>query len=88
MNKLILGLSIALISATSAFADSSAIDVVNQQTVFNASAVDLEATGSIGTASQDEFRFGDVSPAAQASNANGPVAVTNYVTNDRLGGNS
>jgi hypothetical protein len=97
MNKIIIALGIALVSATSAFADSSALDVVGQKFEYNASAVDYEATGSVGTATADEFRFGDTSPMPQVTDQNvdsaatgsiSPIATTNYVVNDRLGGNS
>jgi hypothetical protein len=97
MNKIIIAMGIALISATSAFADSSALDVVNQQVEYTASAVDYAATGSVGTASSDEFRFGDTSPMHQSAGSNvdlsatgsiSPIATTDYVVNDRLGGNS
>jgi hypothetical protein len=98
MNKMIIALGIALVSATSAFADSSALDIINHPTFNSVSSVDLEATGSVGAvAFEDEFRFGDTSPVSQVLNpavdnaATGsiaPVATTDYVTNDRLGGNS
>ncbi len=100
MNKIIIALGIALVSATSAFADSSAIDVVNQQKFYNASVVDVDyaATGSVGSvAFDDEFRFGDTSPMNQnsgisvdsaATGSISPVATTDYIANDRLGGNS
>jgi hypothetical protein len=98
MNKIIIALGVALVSATSAFADSSALDVVGQKFEVNAAAVDYAATGSVGAvASNDEFRFGDTSPKSQvlgatidneATGSVGPVATTDYVTNDRLGGNS
>ncbi len=95
MNKIIIALGIALVSATSALADSSALDVVNQKVEYNASAVDYAATGSVGSvATSDEFRFGDTSPMHQSAGAavdtaaTGSIATTNYVVNDRLGGNS
>ncbi len=98
MNKIIIALGVALVSATSAFADSSALDVVGQKIEYNTAAVDYAATGSVGAvATSDEFRFGDTSPMHQAAGsavdneATGsisPVATTDYVTNDRLGGNS
>jgi hypothetical protein len=96
MNKIIIALGVALISATSAFADSSALDVVSQKFEVNASAIDYAATGSIGSVATDSaFRFGDTSPMHQAAGADlvdyaatGSIATTNYVTNDRLGGNS
>ncbi len=97
MNKIIIALGIALVSASSAFAQSSALDVVGQQIEYRASAVDYAATGSVGTDSNDEFRFGDTSPMNQSADSNvdlsatgsiSPIATTDYVVNDRLGGNS
>ncbi len=96
MNKIIIALGVALVSATSAFADSSAIDVVNQLQFPANVAIDTVATGSIGSvaATSDEFRFGDASPMHQSAGAavdtaaTGSIATTNYVVNDRLGGNS
>ncbi len=96
MNKIIIALGVALVSATSAFADSSALDVVGQQTVVNASAVDYTAPAATSTADAYGMRarLGDGSP------MNAPVAVsvdytapasigaTGYVVNDRIGGNS
>jgi hypothetical protein len=97
MNKIIIALGIALVSATSAFAQSSALDVVGQKFEYNASAVDYAATGSVGTAATGELRFGDASPMPQVINPNvdsaatgsvSPIATTDYVVNERLGGNS
>jgi hypothetical protein len=98
MNKIIIAMGVALISATSAFADSSAIDVGNQKTIYNAAAVDYTATGSIGSSVADnEFQWGDTSPMHQSAGSNvdlsatgsiSPIATTDYVVNDRLGGNS
>jgi hypothetical protein len=97
MNKIIIALGIALVSATSAFAQSSALDIVGQQIEYSAPAVDYEATGSLGVATSDELRFGDASPMPQVFNSNvdsaatgsiSPIATTDYVVNDRLGGNS
>ena len=63
MNKIIIALGVALVSATAAFADSSALDV-KAVDVYNAASVDQTATGSIGTAPTLEFRakLGDGSP--------------------------
>ncbi|MGL4488077.1 MAG: hypothetical protein ACRCU5_01350 [Rhizobiaceae bacterium] len=98
MNKIIIALGIALISATSAFAQSSALDVVNQKFEYNASEVDTAPTGSVGTAADIErARFGDGSPAFQgvdttvdgaATGSVAPAPVIEYNVNDRLGGNS
>ena len=63
MNKIIIALGVALVSATAAFADSSALDA-KAPDVFNAASVDQTATGSINTAPILEFRarLGDGSP--------------------------
>ncbi|MGL4488076.1 MAG: hypothetical protein ACRCU5_01345 [Rhizobiaceae bacterium] len=98
MNKIIIALGIALVSATSAFAQSSALDVVGQQIEYNASTVDYAATGSVAAESEiEKARFGDGSPVSQvmdnsvdgaATGSVSPLATTDYVVNDRLGGNS
>ncbi len=79
MNKIIIALSVALISATSAFADSSALDVKTSD-VYNA-AVDQTATGSIGTAPTLEFRakLGDGSPMYLQGNAVSDATATGAI---------
>ena len=93
MNKIIIALGVALVSATAAFADSSALDV-KAPDVFNASAVDQTATGSIGTAPTLEFRarLGDGSPmylqntAVSDSTATGSIETANAIQpNARFG---
>jgi hypothetical protein len=67
MNKIIIAIGVALVTATSAFADSSALDI-NAPEVFNASAIDGTATSSIGgDAYGMRARLGDGSPAYSAS---------------------
>lgn len=69
MNKIIIALGVALVTATSAFADSSALDI-NAPEVFNASAIDGTATASIGgDAYGMRARLGDGSPAYVAIEA-------------------
>ncbi len=94
MNKIIIALGIALASSTAAFAQSSALDVVGQQTVYSAPAVDTEATASIGGANrgveavENRGRLGDGSPMIGAD-VSGAVAIeTGYLPAQRLGGNS
>ena len=81
MNKIIIALGVALVSATSAFADSSALDV-KAPDVFNASVVDQTATGSIGTTPTLEFRakLGDGSPMyLQGNSVSGvPISTVDY----------
>ena len=84
MNKIIIALGVALVSATAAFADSSALDV-KAPDVYNVSA-DQTATGSIGTAPTLEFRakLGDGSPMYIQSNsvsdstATGAISTIDY----------
>ena len=95
MNKIIIALGIALASSTAAFAQSSALDVIGQPTIYSAPAVDTEATASIGgTASlaveavENRGRLGDGSPMIGAD-VSGAVAIeTGYLPAQRLGGNS
>ncbi len=70
MNKIIIALGVALVSATAAFADSSALDVKSPD-VYNAASVDQTATGSIGTAPTLELRakLGDGSPQYLSGNS-------------------
>ena len=92
MNKIIIALGIALASSTAAFAQSSALDVVGQQTTYSAPAVDTEATASIGAANfgveavENRGRLGDGSPMIGSDVS---VAIeTGYLPAQRLGGNS
>lgn len=89
MNKFILAFGFAAIASTSAFAQSSALDVVGQKFELNASAIDYEATASIGsTAVETRDRLGDGSPMA-GGEASGTIAIeTGYLPEARLGGNS
>ena len=77
MNKIIIALGVALVSATAAFADSSALDV-KAPDVFNASIADQTATGSIGAAPTLELRarLGDGSPMYVQGNSVSGVPVT------------
>ncbi len=81
MNKIIIALGVALISATAAFADSSALDV-KAPDVSNASVADQTATGSIGTAPTFELRtnFGDSAPIYLQGNsvAGAPISTVDY----------
>ncbi len=81
MNKIIIALGVALVSATAAFADSSALDA-KAPDVFNASIADQTATGSIGAAPTLEFRakLGDGSPMyLQGNSVSGaPVTTVDY----------
>ncbi len=85
MNKIIIALGVALISATAAFADSSALDV-KAADVYNAASVDQTATGSTGTAPTLELRakLGDGSPMYIQSNstfdstATGAISTIDY----------
>ena len=90
MNKIIIALGIALASSTAAFAQSSALDVIGQQTFYSAPAVDTEATASIGgvEAVENRANLGDGSPMIGAD-VSGAVAIeTGYLPAQRLGGNS
>ena len=79
MNKLILALGVALVTATSAFADSGALDI-NAPEVFNASAIDGTATASIGgDAYGERTRLGDGSPAYVASVSGVDNTATNAI---------
>ena len=85
MNKIIIALGVALVSATAAFADSSALDVKSAD-VYNAASVDQTATGAIGTAPTLEFRakLGDGSPmyiqgnVVADSTATGAIGTVDY----------
>jgi hypothetical protein len=94
MNKIIIALGIALASSTAALAQSSALDVASQQFAVTASAVDYEATASIGAtnagveAVQNRGMLGDGSPMIGGAEF-GTVAIeTGYLPAPRLGGNS
>jgi hypothetical protein len=89
MKKFILAIGFAAIASTSALAQSSALDVVGQKIEVNASAIDYEATASIGTtASETRDRLGDGSPMV-GGRASGAIAIeTGYLPEVRLGGNS
>jgi hypothetical protein len=88
MNKIIIALGVALVTATSAFADSSALDVVNQDAV-TVSSIDRAATGSIGgqSAYEERARLGDGSPAWFTQGAAGKSG-TDYSATGSIGGQS
>ena len=94
MNKIIIALGIALASSTAAFADSSALDVVGQQTFYSAPRVDTEATASIGAANlgveavENRGRLGDGSPMIGSADFGAVAIETSYLPAQRLGGNS
>ena len=94
MNKIIIALGIALASSNAAFAQSSALDVIGQQTTYSAPVIDTEATASIGGADlgveavENRGRLGDGSPMIGTAPSSSVAIETGYLPAQRLGGNS
>lgn len=89
MKKIIIALGFAVAASTAVLAQSSALDVQGQKFEVNTSAIDNEATASIGTqATETRDRLGDGSPMF-TSGPSAPIAIeTGYLPEVRLGGNS